>query len=531
MYQERSLPCSGDTASRKHPLYSGATLLMIVLCLAVGGACFLFTGPLVAMADRLTRRPVPGDSINSDPRLTDDQKLMYTITHIGGNKAIAAVHTIVARGDQRFVPVLIEMINANETKNQVTGAGAYEHVKALEALTGEDFREESSAGQRMAPFWIEWYKSTRLVPPAGFIGWKGNLLSRFDRRYAKLLHDGVPTSIRVEEIHFGEINEHVRPSLDNPALAAAADAAFVAPEEPVYGIRVNGKPRAYPARIVHWHKAVNDAVDGTAISLINCSQSATINCYDTTDHTGSFRRLETSGLVYRGNELYCDKEASSLWCQLTGDCIIGEPSLTNTRLKPIPVVLSSWKEWKEEHPTTEVARPVPAFEEFYGPPVDRDSGSTTSNIGARPSAADRTVTRRTRIYGLVMDGMETAKAYPLSELVQEQVINDSVGQTPVVLIANDSPLVVSQRRRGRSRSRILEGAEVRAYQRTREQFHPAADLEAVIDDAGERWEITEEALIGPGNKRALRINGVQTTWEEWKTFHPESELFQPAPQP
>ena len=50
------------------------------------------------------------------------------------------------------------------------------------------------------PAWVEWYGSTDLVPPPGFTGWKGQLLSLIDPRFSEFLTEQAPSRIRVEEI-------------------------------------------------------------------------------------------------------------------------------------------------------------------------------------------------------------------------------------------------------------------------------------------------------------------------------------------
>src|SRR3990172_2297606 len=203
----------------------------------------------------------------------------------------------------------------------------------------------------MAPFWIEWYLTTDLVPPRGFVGWKGRLLSRAhdsvnepgDPRFKDLLRDGVSSAVRVEEIHFAGRRYDGGPSLDHPKMLPAAEAQFLAPSEPVYGIQVNGEPRAYPLRIVDWHRAVNDEVGGVPLSLTCCALAGAAVCYDTRDSKGRAHLLSPAALVYRGNELLFDKESSSLWCQITGQCLLGMASQSEIRLRPVPLVLPPWR--------------------------------------------------------------------------------------------------------------------------------------------------------------------------------------------
>jgi hypothetical protein len=49
-------------------------------------------------------------------------------------------------------------------------------------------------------------------------------------------------------------------ALDFPKMVSAAQAHFLADDEYVLGLTVNGESRAYPTRIMAWHHIVNDQI-------------------------------------------------------------------------------------------------------------------------------------------------------------------------------------------------------------------------------------------------------------------------------
>jgi len=61
------------------------------------------------------------------------------------------------------------------------------------------------------------------------------------------------------------------PALDNPAMTAASTANYLNPDDPVFGVEINGDARAYPLRIANWHEMVNDVVGGVPVSLAYCT--------------------------------------------------------------------------------------------------------------------------------------------------------------------------------------------------------------------------------------------------------------------
>jgi hypothetical protein len=128
-------------------------------------------------------------------------------------------------------------------------------------------------------------------------------------------------------------------------------------------------------------------------------------------------------------------------------------------------------------------------------------------------------TRTGRFRALHVDGIP--KAYLVKILVEEQVVNDTIGETNVVLIANRGDITV----RSGIATTYNAGGEVRAYNRGEETFDPSADADTVLDSAGRSWQITEEALVGPDGKLAPRINGHLAYWFGWYSFFPKTLLY------
>jgi len=520
------------------PMFGGAALVTIVVALTAGTAGLWLTDGMVTVFHRMTQAPPPTDHINTDPRLSEDQRLMYSLTHVGGPTAVSAVRTMVARNDQRFVPVLIEMLASNEAQRGSPGAGVHEHVRALEQLTGERFRADARAGQRMADFWSQWYLSTDLRPPAGFIGWKGKLLADYNPTFARLLRDESFSTVRIEELRFaGRRRNRVHPLVD-PRMIPAAQADFMEPDEPVFGVRYRGQARAYPQRIVDAHGVVNDWAGEMPICLARCTVTGAGRCYERRLGAGRIHTFRSSGLVYRGNELLCDRETDSLWCQYTGQPVVGELAGSGLDLTPIPVVVSTWSEWLSEHPETLVLLLPRERRDEYELGEAHGSYFASNELLFPLYRQNLALPAKSWVYGLADDDDRNAKAYPLELLASQKVVNDTVGDTPVVLVATNGTVRVQRRfqfvepRRGRPVPFVetrnigyLAGGEVRAYLRGGESFRPAADAEAVLDAQNQRWEITEEALVGPSGRTVPRLVGVESFWFGWLAFHPETEIY------
>jgi len=61
-----------------------------------------------------------------------------------------------------------------------------------------------------------------------------------------------------------------------------------------------------------------------------------------------------SGKLWRNSLIMMDKETGSLWSHITGRCLEGE--YEGTQLKMIPVVQTTWQDWKAQHPATRVLK-------------------------------------------------------------------------------------------------------------------------------------------------------------------------------
>ncbi len=448
-------------------------------------------------------------------------RLMYDLTD--SRAASAALAAIVRGRNTRFAGVLIELLRAGQI-GALTTVEDGDIVRALEALSRERFGSNWAA-------WVEWYSGTTLAPPPGFTGWKGRLLSRLDPRFGDFFSDALPSRIRVEEIVWGGVGVDGIPALTNPRLVVASAAAYLTPEEPVFGLAVNGDARAYPLRILDWHEMVNDRVGGVPIALAYCTLCGAGIAYDARTREGATYTFGSSGLLYRSNKLMFDRETRTLWNQLTGEAVLGRLAGRSARLTLRPVVLATWQEWRAEHPATRVLDIHTGYERPYVPGVPYGQYFASPDPMFPVWRRSKVLPARARIYALRLNGVP--KAYPVDVLVAKRVLNDAIGGTPVVLIATHGTVTVHSRRQAgpidRTKGATLTydaGSEVRAFDRGRETFRPGPDAGIVIDSAGRPWRVTEEALIGASAK-APRVNGFLAYWFAWYAFFPQTLVYGP----
>ena len=165
---------------------------------------------------------------------------------------------IERQADVSQVPVLIEVLRFMPADLRVEAAST------LRGLTGQ------SLGPNDWPEWMEWLGGRRAEfrPPDDYARWKAALLSAIDPRFALFLGTAKETSrIDLTEVVWGGVRPDGIPDLQSPPAVSSQEADYLAREERVFGVSINGEHRAYPLRITNPHEMVNDRLGGEPIAL------------------------------------------------------------------------------------------------------------------------------------------------------------------------------------------------------------------------------------------------------------------------
>jgi hypothetical protein len=459
------------------------------------------------------------ETVQGPAGILEDEQAAQILSDLGGRDQEAgskALDAVLEARDPRFIAVLIEVMRANEI-GFALGIDYSATVAALETLSGQDLGPNW-------PAWVEWYGGTNLVPPPGFTGWKGQLLSFIDPRFAEFLTDEAPSRIRVEEILWGGVTVDGIPALDQAEMTPAAAAGYLLAEEPVFGVAINGDARAYPLRILDWHELANDVVGGVPMSLAYCTLCGAGIAYDGRTPDGETYTFGSSGFLFRSNKLMYDRQTRTLWNQLTGEPVLGELAGTDVQLSLLPLVLTSWSAWQAQHPDTLVLALETGFDRYYLPGAAYghyfSSDATMFPVWQRGKQLEA----KDRIYAMRVDGIP--KAYPLARLAEETVVNDTIGDTNVVLVATRGRVTVEGSSLQAGNVTYDAGGEVRAFLRGDEAFSPATTPDTVIDERGLEWTVTEEGLLPPEGELAPRLSGHLAYWFGWFAFFPNTLVYE-----
>lgn len=406
-----------------------------------------------------------------------------------------AARQVVARGAIGLAPSLVDALFFTPRERRE------ELFTALEGLTG------ARPGRRYAD-WVEWVGSRQdVVPLPGYAAWKAELFARIDPRYRRVLAPEAPARIRREEIVSGGVPLGGIPALVDPPAVAAAAAAYLAEDELVFGAAVGGAARAYPRRIVSWHEMVEDTLGGEPVVLSYCTLCGSAVLFSRRAADGAVHRFTTSGLLYRSNKLMVDAATLTLWSNLGGEPVLGPLAAAPAPLVMLPLTLTTWGEWRREHPETTVLSLATGFGarfDYRPGAADRARAGVEFPVWLR----DDRLAAKEEVYALRLDG--AARAYPLAALRGRTPLHDRLGGRRLVLLADPA-------------------GGVRAYDAADRTFRLGAAPGELLDDRGESWRLTERALVGPADGGELRrLPGVVTFWFGWYAFHPDTDVWRPA---
>ncbi len=384
-------------------------------------------------------------------------------------------------------------------------------IVALRFRTGIDFEIaavlEALTGHKAATWadWLEWQQDhAEIKYHPSFIGIKRDTLARIDPRYLVFFRTGwdqpEDMRIRLEEIVWGgpRAMDGI-PALNHPKMMAAKDAAYMAEDDLVFGIQINGDTRAYPLRIMGWHEMFNDVIGGVPVALAYCTLCGSGILYET-KLAGRAKHIVfgSSGMLYRSNKLMFDWDSFSLWNQFTGEPVVGPLAKSGLRLKTRPVVVMTWKDWRQRHPDTRILSLDTGYVRDYG------SGVVYKDYFASPELmfpvsvrAKKNFRKKDYIFGIRELGL--AKAWPLSAFQDRRLINDRIGARNLLLI-------------GDAASRT-----VRAFERKDKEFQSLSSG-GLKTTSGEIWRITEANLIGPKGEKLRRVAGILSYWFAWENY-------------
>lgn len=200
--------------------------------------------------------------------------------------------------------------------------------------------------------------------------------------------------------------------------------------------------------------------------------------------------------------LFYDRDTDSIWCQATGKAVLGPRR--GQKLATLPVVHTTWHQWRRLHPETRVlAKPAAAVEEYlsdrYSPYYDR----------------------KRLTFGLAVCLPQGQRLYPFESLAHMPVVNDEVaGQSLVVAIHWPTKTAMAWRRTAADILRTFEIAET-------------TPTDVILRDrsSGRRWSgLTGRCLdLGDNHAPLEAVVATQFVVEKFMNHFPEGTIFATQP--
>ena len=174
-------------------------------------------------------------------------------------------------------------------------------------------------------------------------------------------------------------------------------------------------------------------------------------------------------------------------------------------LNIMPVVTTTWGQWRAQHPDSKVLAPDTGFARDYTPNSAYGDYFSSPNLMFPALTPDERLDQKDQVFGLRISGAE--KAWPLTSFTGGRVINDRIGTVNLVVVGDAA-----------SRS-------VRAYRSGGRQFEKLNDDLKLIAHNGQSWKVSESDLIGPDGETLSRLPGHLPYWFAWSNYLEKADFF------
>jgi hypothetical protein len=316
------------------------------------------------------------------------------------------------------------------------------------------------------------------------------------------------------------------PSVDNPQFITIAEArSWLADNEPVIALELNGLARAYPLQILTWHEIVNDQIGDTPVLVTFCPLCNSAIVFDSRID-GQALEFGTSGLLRHSDLIMYDRTTESLWQQFTGEAIVGD--MVGQQLTILPSSLVSFADFVAAYPNGEVLSRETGFGDSYAQRYGLNPYAGYDTLGRNPFLFDGELDGRLqaveRVITISFENIDVA--YPLSALSQIGVINDSPGGHDLVIFhkAGTSSALDSERI---SLGRDVGATGVFEPQVDGQKLTFSKEGEAIVDEqTGTVWNVLGQAVDGPltGTQLTPIVHG-DHFWFSWAAFKPDTIIY------
>jgi hypothetical protein len=259
----------------------------------------------------------------------------------------------------------------------------------------------------------------------------------------------------------------------------------------VIGVENNGEARAYPIRFLVYHHQVQDTVGGKPVIVTYCSVCRT-GCVFEPLVNGRLEKFRLVGMDHF-NAMFEDATTHSWWRQATGEAVTGP--MKGATLPEVAASQMSLRRWFELHPNSLVMQPDESSEENYDPLGRFERGQSKGDLTRTDPGSWK---EKSWVIGVQVGSI--SKAYDWNRLKAQRVINDRIGEVPVVLVLSaDQNSFAAFQRPGAGSVFTLNGN--------------------LLSAAGQSYDLSGRNINAPDD-RLKGVSAHQEFWHSWRTFHP-----------
>jgi hypothetical protein len=352
--------------------------------------------------------------------------------------------------------------------------------------------------------WQVWWWNQDIKPAPGYGHFKGVLYGLLDPAFKGYFEHPETATIDLDEIIWGGVRQDGIPPLRGPDMLTAQEATYLADDNVVFGISVNGDARAYPKRVLAWHEMFVDTVGGVPVAGVYCTLCGTVILYHTTLN-GTEHALGTSGFLYRSNKLMYDKATQSMWSTMRGTPVMGELVGKGIRLRRGSVVTTTWGEWRERHPKTTVLSLETGHKRDYSEGAAYRGYFATDELMFTVPKTDTRLANKAEVLVLRTTEGGEPLAIAADYLGKQPVYHDKIGNDRIVVLTDSS------------------GAN-RVYATGDTTFKSFDGTTTATDSNGAKWTLDEAGLTSPNGMAAARYPANRAFWFGWFAAFPDTRL-------
>ena len=267
----------------------------------------------------------------------------------------------------------------------------------------------------------------------------------------------------------------------------------------VIGVEINGEKKAYPANLLFYHHQLPDVVGGKAILATYCGMCRSGRVYDIDWPEGTPEFMLVGAISF--NVVLRDSITNSWWRQETGEAAKG--ARQGDQLEDIYFEQMTLKNWIAKHPDTQILQYDPEFVgkyNFFAKLLRFEADLPRWHFQETPPL----------IVGVVLD--DEAKGYDLIELHKNRLVNDVVGDFPVLVVSD------AEKTSAFVYSSVIDGQTL--------EFELKDDV--IVDrQTRSTWTHLGRCIKGDLSGKTLKqVQSYQQFIRAWITFHPDTSFYE-----